>query len=149
MKKLLTITVLLFSVTSFGQNGKFKIYESTAKNYFKGNYMTLGESPIEFKYANDSIYVSNFTWMAIMPQLGKKTKYYQIDIPEVLSVSGNVDTLEIKSKDIKYIKVDGKTYEIKRTTELKEIVDNYGFKGFLPATNWSIDASYYTPKIKH
>ena len=87
--------------------------------------------------------------MAIMHQLGKKTKYYQIDIPEVLSVSGNVDTLEIKSKDIKYIKVDGKTYEIKRTTELKEIVDNCGFKGFLPATNWSIDASYYTPKIKH
>jgi hypothetical protein len=37
---------------------------------------------------------------------------------EVLRLNAKGDTLEIKSSSIKYIKIDGKTYEIRRTTKL-------------------------------
>lgn len=154
---LLTLT-LIISYASIGQNGKWKLYTPESTNYLKGGSkivdgktsdytipiekLVVKDSKLigfkfpEFKFNEDSMHVSNFYWISIMPQLGKKTKYYQIGIPEVLNVSGNRDTLEIQSKDIKYIKVDGKVYEIKRSTELKGVVDNYGFKSKLPYTVW-------------
>lgn len=144
MKKLLTITALLFSVTSFGQNWENwkSIDDIKVKDLPKSKLMS-------FNYTDSGIVVDNFTWLVIMKPNFIARKTYQIDIKGVLTVSANNDTLEIQSKDIKFIKVDGKIYEIKRTTELKEIVDNYGLKGFFPAINWRIDTSYYLPKIKN
>lgn len=143
MKKTLTLAALLFSLTSFGQN--WKNWKSTDDIRVKD--LPKSKS-IVFNYTDSGIVVDNFTWLVIQPKfIARET--YQIDIKGVLTVSAKNDTLEIQSKDIKYIKVDGKIYEIKRTTELKEIVDNYGFKGFLPTSTLRVDTSYYLPKIKH
>lgn len=120
---------MLFCLTSFGQK-KLK--------------------PIGDYLRKDSIItIKNFTGVQIDESVYKVTdKFLQINIKDVLEVSGNWDTVTITTPRIKFIKVDGKIYEIKRTTELKEIVDNYGFKGSFPNTTWYIDTSYYTPKIK-
>lgn len=40
-------------------------------------------------------------------------------------IKANSDTLEIIGNSIKFIKIDGKTYEIKRNTELKEVKPNW------------------------
>lgn len=137
MKKTIMLTVtLIISYSSIGQNSKFRLYSPSAKNYLNGTELIESNKPIEFLFNEDSLSVKNFYWMAVMPKLGKKTKYYQIHIPEVLNVSGNRDTLEIQSNDIKYIKINGKVYEVKRIPELGEVIDNYGFKSKLPYTVW-------------
>jgi hypothetical protein len=128
MKKTILLTLtLIISYASIGQNIKLKFYEGTAKNYFSGGEL-LTSKQMAFSYTDSSVVVDNFTWLTMQPKfIARKT--YQIDIKGILTVSANNDTLEIQSKDIKYIKVDNKVYEIKRSTELKEVVDNYGFKG--------------------
>jgi hypothetical protein len=78
--------------------------------------------------------------------LVKGTYNFTLNTKEVqMRITPDCDTLEIVGKKLKYIKIDGKVYEIKRSTELKEVVDNYGFKGILPSTIWYTDTSYYFP----
>jgi len=78
---------------------------------------------------------------------GDKLRFFDLGdkTNEVLRLNSLGDTLEIKSPIVKFIKIDGKVYEIKRNTELKEVVDNYGFKSKLPTTIWYTDTSYYFP----
>lgn len=61
------------------------------------------------------------------------------------------DTLEIVGNKIKFIKIDGKIYEIKRTTELKEVVDNYGYFGKLSLTPYihTDTVTWISSKIKN
>lgn len=148
MKKLLTITVLLFSVTSFGQN--WKNWKSTDDIRVKD--LPKSKSMV-FNYTDSGIVVDNFTWLAIQPKfIARET--YQINIKGVLTVSAKNDTLEIKSKDIKYIKVDGKIYEIIRNTELKEVTNSFFFgRGWGSVTPYihtdTLSSFYVNPIMKH
>ena len=110
------------------------------------------ENNARFILSKDSAFIDNFSWLQVNPRQSNNPikNYYQITINGILKVSGNRDTLEIKSREIKFIKVDGKTYEIKRTTELKEVVDNYGYFGKLRLTPYihTDTVTWITPKIK-
>ena len=109
---------------------------------------------IVFNYTDSGVIVDNFTWLVIDSKfIARKT--YQIDIKGVLTVSANNDTLEIQSKGIRFIKIDGKTYEIKRTTELKEVDAGY-YPSWLrggtvtPYIHTDTLSSFYVnPKLKY
>jgi hypothetical protein len=84
---------------------------------------------------------------------GDKLRFFDLGdkTNEVLRLNSLGDTLEIKSPIVKFIKIDGKVYEIKRTTELKE-VDNiiHHFNGWGKATPYihTDTVTWITPKIK-
>ena len=80
MKKLLTITALLFSVTIFGQNWKNwkSIDDIKVKDLPKSKLMI-------FNYTDSGIVVDNFTWLVIMKPNFIARKTYQIDIKGVLT----------------------------------------------------------------
>ena len=106
MKKTLTFAALLFSLTSFGQKRLKPIADYTR---------------------TDSVIVfANYTGILIDEEkVFKVKKFLQVDIKGVLELSGNWDTVTITTPKVKFIKVDGKIYEIKRTTELKEVDTGY------------------------
>lgn len=112
MKKTILLTLTL--IISYASIGQFWLKEHKSKS-------------IGIK--DSGIVIDNFSWLQINPinESNPIKNYYQITINGILKVSGNKDTLEIQSKDIKYIKVDGKVYEIKRNTELKEVDTNIGY----------------------
>ena len=108
MKQLLTL-ILLFTITNgYGQSLKLKFGDASKMSTTK-----------------DSIVPSNlFVTGTVLPiDYGNAWTFNHQSIQA--RIKANSDTLEILGNAIKFIKIDGKTYEIKRNTELKEVKPNW------------------------
>lgn len=138
MKKTILLTLtLIISYASIGQRKVTLLNSDTA--LLETHYI----EPYSDRYKK--LLVNGFV------DKGDKLQFYDHkNTREILRLNSKGDTLEIKSQSIKYIKIDGKVYEIKRYTELKEVSDNYGiflsprtWVNFMPTIN--VDTSYYKP----
>lgn len=129
MKSLLTVIAILLSVATFGQLSLTSnpVQFSTGKNNF-----IYDDAPMMTTESNQIFIGSK------KKPIPTSTSLYTFHLNGQAQTQRSGDTLTVLDKQIRFIVVDGVTYEIVRTTELKESNKPLQFPSNIPFYNGGI-----------
>ena len=127
MKTTLTILISLLSFACIGQSGGIKLSKSdtvgvdaffiTPNNYYKYYGIDTTISPTH--KSKDTTFLPITNYGVKFETLHSSMPYFYNNTPIMVRIKG--DTVVIESPQLKFIQIDGTTYEIIRKSELREV----------------------------